>query len=77
MGIIDDLASGENLKTSAQNRLKQGGTRLLHKAADSITSRRGGPPGKRIKRKTPVKRGQSAPKRRRVNTREEDVFDKP
>ena len=73
VGILDDVASGKNLKTSAQKRFKQGGTRLLHQAADSIIPTESGPPGKRIKRKTRVKKNQSTAKRRRVNT-SRDIF---
>lgn len=71
--VLGDVVSGENLKTSAKRRLKQGGSRLLQQASASITPQ---PSNQRtIKRKKTAPRHQSAPKRRKVNTQtRKDIF---
>ena len=71
--VLGDVVSGENLKTSAKRRLKQGGSRLLQQATASITPQ---PSNQRtIKRKKRAPRQQSAPKRRKVNRQtRKDIF---
>ena len=79
--ILGDVASGNNLKTSAKRRLKQGGQRLVKKATRTLTAARSQPPTKQrprgggIKaRKRPGKaQSKPKPKRRRQETAR-DIF---
>ena len=80
--ILGDVASGNNFKTSAKRRLKQGGQRLVNKATRVLTAPRSQPRAKRqptargIKGRKRSGKAQSKPKpkRRRVIKAATDIF---
>ena len=73
--ILQDVSKGGNLKSSVNRRVKEGGSRLVHKATDAILK---APRNKKpIKRKVAAVGSQSRAKRRKPLTkkRENDIFD--
>ena len=70
--ILQDVVRGGNIKTSANRRLKEGGTRLVSRATDALIK----PSVKKpIKRKTLQSKAQSRTKRRKVTQAQKDIFD--
>ena len=75
--LLGDVVSGNNFKTSAKRRLKQGGQRLVNKATRTLLAPRSQPPTRQpgIKARKRSGKAQSKPKpKRRQVVKARDIF---